>query len=128
MKAKKTFFIGLFVLVLSIFQLILSFNPIRIIGIAVGLFFVFWGWKIGWARNRNLTVLIGHLALVVGGFVISYAIYQLPFIKEPPTVFKIFDMPLFWGIFTIYGGNCMINHAYCNCTIKMHNENQTKKN
>lgn len=126
MKAAKTVYIGLLVLLLSIIQLILESNPIRFIGIGIGIFFIIFGWKIGWTRNRNFTVFLGYLALVLGCLVTTYAIYQIPFITKAPAFIEVFDMPLFWGIFTIFGGYCMITHSYCTCAIKMHNDNQLK--
>lgn len=123
MKARITFFIGVIVTALSLIQLIISYDPIRIVGIAVGLFFMFWGFAYGWTRNRNVTVVVGHLAIVMGILVTSYAIYQIPYMVKAPALWEILDLPLFWGLFTIWGGNCMITHSYCACTIKMHELN-----
>lgn len=126
MKAKITFFIGVFVAVLSTVQMIISYDTTRFLGIAIGLIFIFWGLKVGWNRNRNLTVIIGHIALTLGSLVTAYAIYQIPFLEAAPTIVEVLDMPLFWGIFTIWGGNCMITHGYCNCAIKMNEMNNRK--
>jgi hypothetical protein len=122
MKAIKTFYIGLAVALLSSIQFAVSLDPIRLVGIFVGLFFVFFGWKIGWTRNRKLTALLGHIAVTIGCLVCAYSVYQIPFIKEQPTLIKVLDMPLFWGFFTVFGGYCMITHGYCSCTIKMHED------
>ncbi len=127
MKAKITFYIGVIVVLLNIVQMILSYEPIRFIGIAVGLFFVFWGLKVGWTQNRNLSVIIGHVAITIGSIVTAYAIYQIPFLKAAPSYVEVLDLPLFWGVFTIWGGNCMITHGYCSCAIKMHEFNNNKK-
>ncbi len=126
MKARITFYIGVIVAILNIIQIILSFEPIRFIGIAVGLFFIFWGLKVGWTQNRNLSVIVGHIAIIIGSIVTAYAIYQVPFLKVAPSYFEVLDLPLFWGIFTIWGGNCMITHGYCSCAIKMHDLNNKK--
>ncbi len=128
MKARITFYIGVIVTALSIFQLFISFEAHRFIGIAIGVFFILWGLKIGWTTYRNLSVIVGHFAIVTGCLVICYAIYQLPFLKVAPSYIEVLDMPLFWGIFTIWGGNCMITHGYCSCAIKMHDLNNTKSN
>jgi hypothetical protein len=122
MKAIKTFYIGLAVALMSSIQFAVSLAPIRLIGISVGLFFVFFGWKIGWTTNRKLTVLLGHLAVTIGCLVSAYAVYLIPFIKEPPNIIQVLDMPLFWGLFTAFGGYCMITHGYCSCSIKMHED------
>ncbi len=127
MKAVKTFYIGLAVTLLSTVQFFLTFSPIRLTGIGIGLFFIIFGWKIGWTAHRKFTTLLGHITMVIGCLVTAYAIYQLPFINQPPTFIEILDMPLFWGIFTIFGGYCMITHGYCSCSIQMHNEINCKE-
>lgn len=110
-------------MLLSIIQFILSLDYNRFIGIGIGLFLVVWGLKIGWTKNRNLTIIVGHLAVTIGSLVTAYSIYQVPFFEEAPTFFEVIDLPLFWGLFTIWGGHCMITHGYCSCAIKMHNIN-----
>jgi hypothetical protein len=60
LKARITFYIGVIVALLNTVQLIVSFDAIRIVGIAIGLFFVFWGLKVGWTQNRDLSV-IGYI-------------------------------------------------------------------
>lgn len=127
MRAIKTFCIGAFVLLLSIVQLILTGDPVRIVGIGIGLFFVIFGWKIGWTRNRNFTVLLGHIAVTLGCLVTAYGLYQIPFITRAPSFFEVLDLPIFWGLFTIFGGQCMITHAHCACAIRMHEANQLRK-
>ncbi len=126
MRAIRTFFIGVAVFLLSVVQLILTGNPARIIGIAIGLFFAVFGWKIGWTRHRNFTAILGHFAFVAGCLVTAYSLYQLPFLPAPPTILQTLDLPLFWGLFTVGGGFCMITHGYCGCAIKMHERNQKK--
>jgi hypothetical protein len=126
MKAVKTFLIGLIVTLLSLVQFALSFSPVRLIGVAVGVFFIIYGWKIGWTHYRNFTVIIGHIAVVAGCLVVAYAVYQLPSLKTAPTILQVMDMPLFWGLFTLWGGNCMITHGYCDCAMNMHRRNNEK--
>ncbi|MEI8203725.1 MAG: hypothetical protein WCH34_11965 [Bacteroidota bacterium] len=126
MKARITFYIGVIVALLNIIQIILSYEPIRFIGIAIGLFFVFWGLRVGWTQNRNLSIIVGHIAITIGSIVSAYAIYQIPFLKVAPSYIEVLDLPLFWGIFSIWGGNCMITHGYCSCAIKMHELNNEK--
>jgi hypothetical protein len=78
------------------------------------------GLKIGWTRNRYVTVIVGHIALAIACFVTAYAIYMVPFLAKVPTLAEVLDLPLLWGIFTTWGGNCMITRGYCSCAIKMH--------
>ncbi len=127
MKAAKTFYIGLTVALLCTVQLILSHSLFRLVGVAIGIFLVFFGWKIGWTRNRKFTMLLGHLAVAIGCLVSAYAVYQIPFLKAPPTIVQVIDLPLFWGLFTIFGGYCMITHGYCSCSIKMHEDSNGLK-
>jgi hypothetical protein len=122
MKAAKTFYIGLAVAILSIVQFVQDFSPIRLIGVTIGLFFIVFGWKIGWTRYKKFTTLLGHIFLIVGCIVSAYALYQIPFIKSPPSIIEVLDLPLFWGFFSIFGGYCMITHGYCSCSIKMHED------
>lgn len=103
MKARITFYIGIIVTLLNIVQIIVSYDPIRFIGIAVGIFFIFWGLKIGWTQNRNLTIIVGHVAITIGCIVTAYAIYQIPFLKIAPSYIEVLDLPLFWGFFIIWG-------------------------
>jgi hypothetical protein len=123
MKARITFYIGLIVTALSIVQFTLTLEPSRFIGIGVGAFFILWGYWYGWNRNRNVTVIVGHIAVVAGSLVTAWSLYQIPFLQKAPGFAEVLDMPLFWGIFTIWGGNCMITHGYCNCAMKMHEKN-----
>jgi hypothetical protein len=122
MKAFKTFCIGVFVTILSVAQLALAYSPSRFVGIGIGLFFVVFGWKIGWTANRGFTALIGHLAMTAGCLVTAYGAYQIPFLKTAPTLLMTLDLPIFWGLFTIAGGYCMITHSYCSCAIRMHED------
>jgi len=122
MKAPVTFFIGVAVLVLGTIQFVLSYDPIRIISIAIGLFFMVFGSVVGWTRSKRFTLLLGHAAIVIGCLVTAWAIYQLPFLKTAPSLLEVFDLPLFWGLFTTGGGYCMITHASCACCIRQHEE------
>lgn len=123
MKAKITFYIGVFVALLSLVQIIVSYEPSRFIGIVVGFFFIFWGWKVGWTQYRNVSIIVGHIAITIGSLVSAYALYQIPFLPTAPSIVEVLDLPLFWGIFTIFGGNCMVKHGSCSCVIKLHDKN-----
>lgn len=127
LKARITFYIGVIVALLNVVQLIVSYDATRFAGIAIGLFFIFWGLKVGWTQNRNLTVIVGHIALTIGCIVTAYAIYQIPFLEMAPTYTEVLDLPLFWGLFIIWGGNCMITHGYCSCAVRMHDFNNSQK-
>lgn len=128
MKAPITFGIGLFVAVLGLVQFALDQSPFRLFTAAVGGFFLVLGWFIGWTRHRGFTIALGHLAVTIGCLVIAYGLYQLPFLVQAPTLTDVLDLPLFWGLFTLMGGFCMIQHGSCACCIRNHearNRNRT---
>ncbi len=127
MKARITFFIGAIVVLINTLQIIISYDPLRFIGLGLGLLFMYWGLRVGWTQYRNLTVIVGHIAIVTGSLVTAFAIYQIPFLNTAPTLLQVLDLPLFWGIFIIWGGNCMITHGYCSCAIRMHDFNNASQ-
>jgi len=88
---------------------VVSQNPAKFIPLAIGLSLItlsFW-------QSRRATVLLGHVIVVCGCFLITYGIYLLPYAK--PDLAHIFGMPLFWGQFCLFGGICTIYHGFCNC-------------
>ena len=126
MKSKITFIIGLSVTLLSVVQFIFNPELIRLAGFLTGLFFMTWGWIIGWTAYRNFTVILGHIAVITGCLLTTWGIYQIPFLTKAPGIAEVFDLPIFWGLFTLWGGNCMITHGYCKCAIHMHQKNNPK--
>ena len=122
LKAPITFFIGIAVFMLCLSQFYVTHSLVRLGGTAIGLFLLILGWKIGWTGHRKFTVLCGHIFMTTGCFVTAYALYQIPYLAAKPGLLMVLDLPLFWGLFCIAGGYCMINHGCCSCTIRMHNE------
>ncbi len=120
MKARKTTFIGIAVTILSIVQMATDYSPVRLVSLFIGIFFIIFGWKIGWMDYPKFTVMLGHIAIVIGCLLIAYGIYQIPFLENAPTMIEVLDLPLFWGLFTMWSGSCMIKHSYCSCVRRMH--------
>lgn len=120
MKSRITCLIGAGVALLSFTQFLFSLEYHRLIGIVIGVSLFLFGWKIGWTAYRRLTLFAGHAVLTVGCLVTAYSLYQIPFLETAPSFFEVLDMPLFWGLFTIAGGYCMITHGFCNCAIRLH--------
>ncbi len=122
LKARITFMIGL--LVAMLFTVKMAINPsfTKIPGIAIGIFLLIFGWKIGWTTYKRFTILLGHFAITGGCLATAYAIYNIPFLDKPPLLAEVLDFPLFWGLLSIFGGVCMISHGNCNCTIAAHNK------
>ncbi|MRS12849.1 MAG: hypothetical protein EG823_07230 [Actinobacteria bacterium] len=118
MQARITFFIGVAVALLGAVQLVTSWQPVRLLTIGVGVFFMLFGWKVGWTRYPRVSTTLGHLAVAIGCLVTAYAAYQIPFIDSPPGIVAVLDLPLLWGLFIILGGYCMITHGYCACCIR----------
>lgn len=86
-----------------------SQNPAKFIPLAIGLSLVamqFW-------RDRRATVLLGHVIVTCGCYLITYGIYLLPYAKPDPA--HILGLPLFWGLFCLFGGICTIYHGFCSC-------------
>ena len=120
MKAPITFAIGVAVLLLCAVQFALDHSLVRLVGVAVGGFFVVFGGWVGWTRYRGFTLVLGHIAVTLGCLVTAYAVYQIPGIRVAPSLVEVLDLPLFWGLFTLLGGVCIINHGTCACCIRQH--------
>jgi hypothetical protein len=86
-----------------------SSNPAKFIPLLIGLSLVYLALRGG----RRATVLVGHVIVACGCFLMTYGIYLLPSAK--PDLEHIFGMPLFWGMFCTFGGICAIYHGFCNC-------------
>ncbi|MHC4461048.1 MAG: hypothetical protein ACYS6W_03735 [Planctomycetota bacterium] len=63
--------------------------------------------------SRGAVIIFGHLLLVTGCLLVTWGVYLLPYSK--PTLAHIFGRPLFWGLFSILGGICVIYHGFCRC-------------
>jgi hypothetical protein len=61
-------------------------------------------------------IVFGHACIIVGCFLITLGIYLLP--SSKPTLAHIFGRPLFWGLFSIFGGICALYHGFCRCVNK----------
>lgn len=86
-----------------------SHNPAKFIPLVIGLSLVitnFW-------PHRRAVVLMGHIIVACGCFLITYGLYLLPYAK--PDLAHIFGRPLFWGLFCTFGGLCAIYHGFCRC-------------
>jgi len=108
-KSPVTLGLGAFLTAFGTWGLIASNNPAKFIPLFIGLSLVYLGWRGG----RRATVLMGHIIVVCGCFLITYGIYLLPYAK--PDLEHILKMPLFWGLFCLFGGICAIYHGFCRC-------------
>lgn len=68
---------------------------------------------LGWRGGRTAVLVFGHTCIGIGCAMITWGIYLLPYSK--PTLAHIFARPLFWGLFSLFGGICANYHGFCQC-------------
>jgi len=111
MKAKHliTVFLGGFLLLGSLFfiisQGVWEMLPPGLIGISL--------LYLGIKRDRTGSLLFGHFTIIAGCFYVTWGLYLLP--HSQPTLAGILTRPLFWGLFSIFGGVCANYHGFCKC-------------
>ena len=104
-----TVILGILIFILGIFTFIIFSNIGGIIPIFIGIGLCF----VGWRNDRYALILFGHICIVLGCFMITWGIYLLP--DSKPILSHILGRPLFWGLFSLFGGICAIYHGFCNC-------------
>jgi hypothetical protein len=67
-------------------------------------------------RNRAAGLVFGHFCIVIGCYLVTWGIYLLS--VSQPILAYIFCRPLFWGLFSIFGGICAIYHHFCQCILR----------
>ncbi|MBC7334544.1 MAG: hypothetical protein H5T85_08900 [Actinobacteria bacterium] len=60
--------------------------------------------------------IFGHTCIVLGCYLVAWGVNLLP--VSSPTPLDILTKPLFWGLFSIFGGICANMHARCKCVRK----------
>lgn len=63
--------------------------------------------------GRTATILLGHACIAAGCALTAWGLYLLP--HSSPTWQHVLLRPLFWGLFSIFGGVCAIFHGFCGC-------------
>ena len=101
--------LGFLLVCFGVFLLIVSTGPGGIIPLLIGAGLVFLNWR----RGRTGNIIFGHLCIVLGCFLVTWGIYLLPY--SDPSLLHIFTRPLFWGLFSIFGGICANYHGFCAC-------------
>lgn len=66
-----------------------------------------------WFRTRVTILIFGHTCIIVGCYLVTCGVYLAPQCK--PVFRDIVAMPLFWGLFSIFGGICANFHGFCRC-------------
>ena len=110
-KSPISFILGILLAAFGAWGIIASENPAKFIPLVIGLSLI----SLGWRGGRQPTIIIGHIIVTSGCFLITYGIYLLPHAK--PDLAHILGLPLFWGLFCLFGGICAIYHGFCNCVI-----------
>ncbi len=104
-----TLILGLGLAILGIYTIAAYISVVGALPLAIGASLVY----LGYSGGRIATLVFGHACIVVGSALLAWGIYLLPY--SQPTLSQVFARPLFWGLFSIFGGICANLHGYCNC-------------
>ncbi|MEE4312769.1 MAG: hypothetical protein V2J62_12980 [candidate division KSB1 bacterium] len=106
-----SFVIGVLLIALSIVFFVAFKNAKGIIPLSIACSLIYIALKPG----RVATLIFGHTLVVVGCMLLTWGLYLLP--HSEPVLLHIFFRPLFWGLFSIFGGICAIFHGFCRCVM-----------
>ncbi len=104
--------LGVLILAMGVFNLIQGAAKGAVIPILVGLSLIY----MSFSMNRTATIVLGHVFVVIGCFLITWGMHLVRF--GNPNLFYILKTPLFWGLFSTFGGICAIYHGFCRCVRK----------
>jgi len=100
---------GIILFAAGLVALIFTGNVASIIPVVIGASLSL----IGFTGGRTALIIFGHTCIILGCFLVTWGIYLLPYTK--PTLVHILTRPLFWGLFSIFGGICANYHGFCSC-------------
>jgi len=106
-----SFVMGVLLIALAVVFFIQFKNAKGIIPLSIGCSLIYIALKPG----RVATLVFGHTLVVVGCMLVTWGLYLLP--HSEPVLLHIFFRPLFWGLFSIFGGICAIFHGFCRCVM-----------
>jgi uncharacterized membrane protein HdeD (DUF308 family) len=104
-----TLILGIVLAVLGIVILVIGGNAGGAIPLVIGGSLCYLGWRGGSHRSSCFR----SCCIVIGCAMITWGIYLLPYSK--PTLSHILASPLFWGLFSLFGGICANYHGFCRC-------------
>jgi len=108
--------LGIVLVGLGVWAFAASFAMGAIIPLVIGAALIYLAFR----RSRVATLVFGHACIVVGAYLITWGLLLLP--HSEPTMGHIFGRPLFWGIFSVFGGVCANFHGFCRCILKQVDE------
>jgi hypothetical protein len=74
---------------------------------------------LGFRGGRRGSVIFGHGCIVTGCYLVAWGVHLAQVVGSAPTWLQILTQPLFWGLFSIFGGICANFHAFCGCVQRM---------
>lgn len=63
--------------------------------------------------REKILALFGHVCIIGGCYLVAWGMNLLP--VSDPSPLGILLRPLFWGLFSIFGGICANMHSSCKC-------------
>ena len=108
-KGIVAFLLGVVLTALGVFGFVAGSAMGGVIPLLIGLTLIYLGWRGG----RIAMIIFGHACIVVGCLMITWGIYLLP--GSEPTLLGVITRPLFWGLFSLFGGICANYHGFCQC-------------
>jgi hypothetical protein len=101
--------LGLVLFVMGLYVFYVNRYPVCLVPCVIGASLIYLGYKPG----RAALIIFGHVCIIVGCFLVTLGIYLVP--HSEPTIRHVFTQPLFWGLFSIFGGLCALYHGFCRC-------------
>ncbi len=74
---------------------------------------------LGFRGGPKGLVVFGHACIVVGCYLTAWGVRLAMVEGSAPNWLQVLGSPLFWGLFSIFGGICANFHAFCGCVQKM---------
>ena len=108
-KRPITAVLGLLLVLIGLILVAKNKQLLCLVPCAVGPSLIYISYKPG----RVSLIVFGHVCVIAGCFLTTWGIYLLPYSK--PKLAHIFGRPLFWGLFSIFGGICALYHGFCRC-------------
>ena len=70
---------------------------------------------LGFMGGKRGQIVFGHACIVAGCYMVAWGVQLAQVVGSAPGWLQILGGPLFWGLFSIFGGICANFHGFCNC-------------